>query len=125
MLYGLRVSLLFGFILTFSSAVLGIVVGAIQGYYGGWIDLIGQRILEVWGGLPMLFMVMILSVCLAQIFTGLFLIMLLFSWTILVTLVRAEFFKGPSVGLCPCRAKFRCHQPSYYLSAYFTQCNQL
>ena len=59
-LYGLRVSLLFGFILTFSSAVLGIVIGAIQGYYGGWVDLIGQRILEVWGGLPMLFMVMIL-----------------------------------------------------------------
>ncbi len=47
-LYGLRVSLLFGFILTFSSAVLGIVIGAIQGYYGGWVDLIGQRILEVW-----------------------------------------------------------------------------
>ena len=59
-LYGLRVSLLFGFALTFASAALGILVGAIQGYYGGWVDLIGQRVLEVWGGLPMLFMVMIL-----------------------------------------------------------------
>ena len=49
-LYGLRVSLLFGFALTFASALLGIIVGAIQGYYGGWVDLIGQRILEVWGG---------------------------------------------------------------------------
>ena len=53
-LYGLRVSLIFGFALTFFAAVIGIIVGAIQGYYGGWIDLIGQRILEVWGGLPML-----------------------------------------------------------------------
>ena len=56
-LYGLRVSLLFGFALTFFSALIGILVGAIQGYYGGWVDLFGQRILEVWGGLPMLFMV--------------------------------------------------------------------
>ena len=87
-LYGLRVSLLFGFILTFSSAVLGIVIGAIQGYYGGWIDLIGQRILEVWGGLPMLFMVMILVSMFSPNIYWLFLIMLLFSWTILVPLVR-------------------------------------
>ncbi len=59
-LYGLRVSLLFGLALTLLASVIGILVGAIQGYYGGWIDLIGQRILEVWGGLPTLFMVMIL-----------------------------------------------------------------
>lgn len=59
-LYGLRISLLFGFALTLLSAALGILAGAIQGYYGGWIDLIGQRILEVWSGLPMLFMVMVL-----------------------------------------------------------------
>ena len=93
-LYGLRVSLLFGFILTFSSAVLGIVIGAIQGYYGGWIDLIGQRILEVWGGLPMLFLVMILVSMFSPNIYWLFLIMLLFSWTILVPLVRAEFLRA-------------------------------
>ena len=93
-LYGLRVSLLFGFILTFSSAVLGIVIGAIQGYYGGWVDLIGQRILEVWGGLPMLFMVMILVSMFSPNIYWLFLIMLLFSWTILVPLVRAEFLRA-------------------------------
>lgn len=93
-LYGLRVSLLFGFILTFSSAVLGIVIGAIQGYYGGWVDLIGQRILEVWGGLPMLFMVMILVSMFSPNVYWLFLIMLLFSWTILVPLVRAEFLRA-------------------------------
>ena len=93
-LYGLRVSLLFGFILTFSSAVLGIVIGALQGYYGGWVDLIGQRILEVWGGLPMLFMVMILVSMFSPNIYWLFLIMLLSSWTILVPLVRAEFLRA-------------------------------
>ena len=93
-LYGLRVSLLFGFALTLASAVLGIIVGGIQGYYGGWIDLIGQRILEVWGGLPMLFMVMILVSMFTPNVYWLFLIMLLFGWTTLVGLVRAEFLRA-------------------------------
>ncbi len=93
-LYGLRVSLLFGFALTLASALLGIVVGAIQGYYGGWIDLIGQRLLEVWGGLPMLFMVMILVSMFTPNVYWLFIIMLLFGWTTLVGLVRAEFLRA-------------------------------
>lgn len=93
-LYGLRVSLLFGFALTLCSAVIGIMVGAIQGYYGGWIDLIGQRILEVWGGLPMLFIVMILVSMFSPSIYWLFLIMLLFGWTELVGLVRAEFLRA-------------------------------
>lgn len=93
-LYGLRVSLLFGFALTLASAVLGIIVGAIQGYYGGWIDLIGQRILEVWGGLPMLFMVMILVSMFSPSVYWLFAIMLLFGWPALVGLVRAEFLRA-------------------------------
>jgi microcin C transport system permease protein len=93
-LYGLRVSLLFGFALTIASALLGIAVGAIQGYYGGWVDLLGQRILEVWGGLPMLFMVMILVSMFTPNVYWLFLIMLLFGWTTLVGLVRAEFLKA-------------------------------
>ncbi|WP_180055969.1 MULTISPECIES: ABC transporter permease [unclassified Acinetobacter] len=93
-LYGLRVSLLFGFVLTFASAILGIMVGAIQGYYGGWIDLIGQRILEVWGGLPMLFMVMILVSMFTPSVYWLFVIMLLFGWPTLVGLVRAEFLRA-------------------------------
>ena len=93
-LYGLRVSLLFGFALTFASALLGVIVGAIQGYYGGWVDLIGQRILEVWGGLPTLFMVMILVSMFTPSVYGLFLIMLFFGWTTLVGLVRAEFLKA-------------------------------
>lgn len=93
-LYALRVSLLFGFALTVLSAVIGIFVGAIQGYYGGWIDLIGQRILEVWGGLPMLFMVMILVSIFTPSVYWLFLIMLFFGWTALVNLVRAEFLRA-------------------------------
>ncbi|WP_180168620.1 ABC transporter permease [Acinetobacter sp. YH01003] len=93
-LYGLRVSLLFGFALTFTSAALGILVGAIQGYYGGWVDLIGQRVLEVWGGLPMLFMVMILVSMFTPSVYWLFVIMLLFGWTTLVGLVRAEFLRA-------------------------------
>lgn len=94
LLYGLRISLLFGFALTLLSAALGILVGAIQGYYGGWIDLIGQRILEVWGSLPMLFMVMILVSLFSPNVYWLLLIMLFFGWTTLVSLVRAEFLRA-------------------------------
>ncbi|QPF31343.1 ABC transporter permease [Acinetobacter lwoffii] len=93
-LYGLRISLLFGFALTLFSAALGILAGAIQGYYGGWIDLIGQRILEVWSGLPMLFMVMVLVSLFTPSIYWLFLIMLLFGWTTLVSMVRAEFLRA-------------------------------
>ncbi|ENU80420.1 hypothetical protein F975_02183 [Acinetobacter sp. ANC 3789] len=94
LLYGLRVSLLFGFALTLFSAIVGILVGAIQGYYGGRVDLLGQRILEVWGGLPMLFMVMILVSMFTPNVYWLFLIMLIFGWTTLVGLVRAEFLRA-------------------------------
>ena len=93
-LYGLRISLLFGLALTLFASLIGIVVGAIQGYYGGWVDLIGQRILEVWGGLPMLFMVMILVSMFTPSVYWLFLIMLIFGWPTLVGLVRAEFLKA-------------------------------
>ena len=93
-LYGLRVSLLFGFTLTLCAAFIGILIGALQGYYGGWVDLIGQRVLEVWGGLPMLFMVMILVSMFTPSVYWLFVIMLLFGWTALVGLVRAEFLRA-------------------------------
>ncbi len=93
-LYGLRVSLLFGLALTVFTALIGICVGAIQGYYGGWIDLIGQRILEVWGGLPTLFMVMILVSMFTPSVYWLFVIMLIFGWPTLVGLVRAEFLRA-------------------------------
>ncbi len=93
-IYGLRISLLFGLGLTLASAVLGIVIGAIQGYYGGWVDLIGQRLLEVWGGLPQLFMVIILVSMFSPSVYWLFAIMLFFGWTALVGLIRAEFLRA-------------------------------
>ena len=93
-LYGLRVSLLFGLALTLFTSIIGVIVGAVQGYYGGWIDLIGQRVLEVWGGLPTLFMVMILVSMFTPNVYWLFLIMLIFGWSALVGLVRAEFLRA-------------------------------
>lgn len=93
-LYGLRVSLLFGLALTIFATLIGVTVGAIQGYYGGWIDLLGQRILEVWGGLPTLFMVMILVSMFSPSVYWLFVIMLIFGWPALVGLVRAEFLRA-------------------------------
>ncbi|ALF58700.1 ABC transporter permease [Psychrobacter urativorans] len=93
-LYGLRVSLLFGLALTIAGALIGIIVGAIQGYYGGWIDLAGQRFMEVWGGMPQLFMIIILVSLFSPNITVLFAMMLLFGWMGLVGLVRAEFLRA-------------------------------
>ncbi|WP_297838384.1 ABC transporter permease [Pseudomonas sp.] len=93
-IFGARVSILFALILTVISAVVGISAGAIQGYYGGWIDLIGQRVLEVWSGLPVLYLLIILSGFVAPSFWWLLGIMSLFSWLALVDVVRAEFLRG-------------------------------
>ena len=93
-LYGMRVSLLFGLALTIVGAMIGIIVGAIQGYYGGWVDLIGQRFMEVWGGMPQLFMIIILVSLFSPSISMLFALMLLFGWMGLVGLVRAEFLRA-------------------------------
>lgn len=93
-LYGLRISLLFGLALTIAGAVIGIVVGAIQGYFGGWVDLAGQRFMEVWSGMPQLFMIIILVSLFSPSATILFALMLLFGWMGLVGLVRAEFLRA-------------------------------
>ena len=93
-LYGLRVSLLFGIALTLAGSLIGIIVGAIQGYYGGWVDLAGQRLMEVWGGLPQLFMIIILVSWFSPSIYVLFAMMLLFGWMGLVGLVRAEFLRA-------------------------------
>lgn len=89
-LYGFRISILFALALTIGSSVIGIIVGAIQGYYGGKLDLFGQRFLEIWSGLPELYLLIILSSLITPSLGWLLLIMLLFSWTRLVDLVRAE-----------------------------------
>ncbi|WP_428439322.1 ABC transporter permease [Photobacterium sagamiensis] len=92
-IYGFRVSVLFGFALTIISTLIGVVVGACQGYYGGWLDLLGQRFIEVWSGMPTLFLLIILSSFVEPNFWWLLSIMVLFSWMTLVGVVRAEFLR--------------------------------
>jgi microcin C transport system permease protein len=94
MIYGFRISVLFGLILTVLSSVIGVAAGAIQGYFGGKTDLIFQRFIEVWSGLPVLFVLIILASLVTPNFWWLLGIMLLFSWTNLVGVVRAEFLKA-------------------------------
>lgn len=92
-IYGFRISVLFGFVLTIVSSVIGVFVGASQGYYGGWLDLLGQRFIEVWSGMPTLFLLIILSSFIEPNFWWLLGIMVLFSWMSLVGIVRAEFLR--------------------------------
>jgi microcin C transport system permease protein len=93
-LYGLRLSLLFGFGLTAASSVIGIAAGAVQGYYGGLTDLLFQRFIEIWSGLPQFFLIIILASLIAPGFWVLLLFLLLFSWMTLTGRVRAEFLRA-------------------------------
>lgn len=93
LIYGFRISVIFGLLLTIFASVIGITVGAIQGFYGGWVDLFGQRVLEVWSGMPLLYLIIIVSSFIVPGFWTLLFIMLLFSWMALVDLVRAEFLR--------------------------------
>ncbi|MCG8517161.1 MULTISPECIES: ABC transporter permease [Marinobacter] len=93
-IYGFRISVLFGLILTLLSCLVGVVVGAIQGFYGGKVDLLGQRFIEIWSGLPALYLLIILSSIVQPNFWWLLGIMLLFSWMGLVDVVRAEFLRA-------------------------------
>ena len=92
-IYGMRISLWFGFLLTVISSFLGIAIGACQGYFGGRFDLYGQRFLEVWSGLPSLYIIMILASLIAPSFWSLLFVMMLFAWPGLVGRVRAEFLR--------------------------------
>ncbi len=93
LIYGFRLSVLFGLILTVTSSLIGIVVGAVQGYYGGWLDLSGQRFVEIWSSMPILYLIIVISSFVVPGFWVLLAIMLLFSWMTLVDLVRAEFLR--------------------------------
>jgi microcin C transport system permease protein len=93
LIYGFRISVLFGLVLTVASSVIGVAVGALQGYFGGRIDLFGQRFIEVWAGLPVLYLLIIMAGFVQPNFWWLLGIMLLFSWTQLVGVVRAEFLR--------------------------------
>jgi len=94
LIYGYRISVLFGLTLTVFSSIVGVAVGAIQGFFGGLTDLIGQRLIEIWGGLPELYLLIILASIVTPNFWWLLGLMLLFSWTALVGLVRAEFLRA-------------------------------
>lgn len=92
-IYGFRLSVLFGLALTLLSSVVGISVGAVQGFFGGWVDLIGQRLVEIWAGMPMLFLLIILASLVQPSAVTLLGLLLLFSWMALVAVVRAEFLR--------------------------------
>ena len=94
LIYGFRISILFGLILTSLSSIIGIAAGAIQGYFGGIIDLTFQRFIEVWESIPLLYLLIILAAIITPGFWSLLLILLLFSWMSLVGVVRAEFLRA-------------------------------
>ena len=93
-IYGLRLSILFGLLLTLISAAIGIVAGAVQGYFGGLVDLAFQRVLEIWSSIPSLYVLLIISAVLVPSFWTLLGILLIFNWTHLVGVIRAEFLRG-------------------------------
>ncbi len=94
LIYGFRISVLFGLALTFFSTIIGVAAGAVQGYLGGWVDLLFQRFMEIWSGLPVLYLLIILASVVEPNFWWLLGIMLLFSWMALVGVVRAEFLRA-------------------------------
>lgn len=93
LIYGFRISVLFGLSLTVLSAAIGILAGAVQGYFGGWTDLLFQRFIEIWSGLPELFLLIILASIVTPNFGWLLSILLLFTWMSLTHVVRAEFLR--------------------------------
>lgn len=93
-IYGFRISVLFGLILTIISSVIGVTAGAIQGYFGGWTDLLFQRFIEIWTAVPALYLLIIIASIIEPSFWILLGILLLFSWVALVGVVRAEFLRG-------------------------------
>ncbi len=93
-IYGFRISVLFGLILTAASAVIGVAAGAVQGYFGGWTDLIFQRVIEIWSSMPVLYLILIIAAVLPPGFFILLGIMLLFTWVSFVGVVRAEFLRA-------------------------------
>jgi microcin C transport system permease protein len=93
-IYGFRISVLFGLALTLCGSLIGVLVGALQGFFGGWTDLIGQRIIEIWSSIPTLYVLLIIASILVPGFWTLLIILIIFDWTSLVGLVRAEFLRG-------------------------------
>lgn len=93
-IYGFRISILFGLLLTFFSSIIGVAAGAVQGYFGGLTDLLFQRFIEIWEGLPILYLLIIMAAVIQPGFFSLLGLMLAFAWTALVAVVRAEFLRA-------------------------------
>lgn len=120
-IYGFRISLVFALILAFFSSIVGITAGAVQGYFGGKVDLVFQRIIEIWSSVPQLYLIIILSAFFAPGFFTILSILLFFSWIALVGLVRAEFLRARNfeyvraaraMGLSNIRIMFRHNLPN-------------
>jgi microcin C transport system permease protein len=94
LIYGFRLSVLFGLILATASSIVGVAAGAVQGYFGGWVDLAFQRVIEIWTSVPSLYLLIIISAVITPGFFVLLGILLLFSWVSLVGVVRAEFLRA-------------------------------
>jgi len=94
LIYGFRISVLFGLMLTIFSSLIGITAGAVQGYFGGRVDLVFQRFLEIWSSIPVMIVLIIISSVLIPGFWTLLGVLLLFNWVYLVGVVRAEFLRG-------------------------------
>jgi microcin C transport system permease protein len=94
LIYGFRTSVLFGLTLTLLSSVIGVIAGGVQGYFGGMVDLLFQRFIEIWSGMPVLYLLIILASIVEPNFWWLLGLMLLFSWMALVGVVRAEFLRA-------------------------------
>lgn len=94
LIYGFRISVLFGLVLTLFSSIIGVAAGAVQGYFGGWTDLLFQRFIEIWTSVPQLYLIIIIAAIIEPSFWILLGILLLFSWVALVGVVRAEFLRG-------------------------------
>jgi microcin C transport system permease protein len=94
LIYGFRISVAFGLILTLLSSIIGVFAGAVQGYFGGWTDLLFQRFIDIWASMPTLYLLIILAAFITPTFWLLLFILVLFSWTGLVGVVRAEFLRA-------------------------------
>jgi microcin C transport system permease protein len=93
-IYGFRISVLFGLVLTFFSSIIGVAAGAVQGFFGGWTDLLFQRFIEIWTSVPQLYLLIIIAAVIEPNFWILLGILLAFSWVALVGVVRAEFLRA-------------------------------
>ena len=120
-LYGYRISVLFGLLLTLFSAAVGIAAGAVQGYFGGWVDLLFQRFIEIWQGLPLLYLLIILASVVEPNFWWLLGLLLLFRWMGLVGVVRAEFLRARNFDFRQSGPRARPEQSPHHVAARAAQ----